>query len=941
MTIVESVGWVLVHFVWQGIAIALTLAAVLSLTSAAQAALRYALSCAALLLMFAAAVVTAANVMTAAESSPQRPHMAIVHRPAADSSIPVEPPPPARGATNAADTTVSREPALTGDGLSSLRPILVAALPWLVAAWACGVVLLSMRLFGGWWRTRRLRVEGTSPAPDWCQASLAALAERMHIPRPVALLSSVRVRVPLVLGHVKPVIVIPAAVFAGLNAAQLEAIIAHELAHVRRHDYLVNLAQTVIETLLFYHPAVWWVSRQIRDAREHCCDDLAVGVCRTRQQYVHALLGLEELKLELQDSGALLALGAADGPLLARARRLLAPSDRAAAAPRLAASVIALTIVGVAVTGASFGADGKAAVAAAGVEPIAATAATDAEPQDPAAAARVQEIPASSVLVAPDADGPLGARWSWAERSARDARRARYWIGYSITPVHTLPPAVYMDSTARVLGDNISLSGTFFGSTASGFRFPGRRLPVAGSDRLVKVLFAFDASRGAPALTGVHASSHALPVDTRDLPIYWLGIADAAGSQAQIDRLYKAASTITLQTDLIAAIGMHDASPAIVAWLEGRVSSGDADTLRAEATEWIAYHPIARSLAALDRIARGDRVSRVRQEAAEALGDLQMPEAAPALIRLARELEDRDARLEAVEALGARPEGMAGDALGSIAREDASVDVQREAVETLGDLSGSRGVPILLDLARTHPRIEVRREAIETLGDAGETDEIVTLLKQLALNDGVPAVQEEAVDTLAGLKRADSLATLIELARTHPRPDSRRHAIEALGDRASDHRDPRQADDRATVLDVLSKLAASDLDVEVQTAAAEALGGIPGPEAIARLRDLIASQADERVRAQAVESLGDHGPGADVAPLLKRIAVDERSPRVAEEAIEALANLGDGAGITALTEIVREQQETRVWRLALEALVDSDDPRARDVFKLLKGNVKR
>ena len=78
-----------------------------------------------------------------------------------------------------------------------------------------------------------------------------------------------------------------------------------------------------------------------------------------------------------------------------------------------------------------------------------------------------------------------------------------------------------------------------------------------------------------------------------------------AGSQAQIDRLYKAAGTVYLQNDLIAVMGMHDASPTVVAWLEGRVASGDRDDLRAEATEWIAYHPIPRSIAALDRIARG------------------------------------------------------------------------------------------------------------------------------------------------------------------------------------------------------------------------------------------------------------------------------------------------------------------------------------------------
>ena len=168
-------------------------------------------------------------------------------------------------------------------------------MPWLVFGWLAGVLLLSLRLLGGWWSTRVLRVVDVSPVPEWCLAQLAR-CRRMGIARPVAIVSSVRVSVPVIVGHVKPVIVLPAAALSGLSVAQVEAILAHELAHVRRHDYLVNLAQTVIETLLFYHPAVWWVSRQVRETREHCCDDLAVTVCRSRREYVHALLDLEELR---------------------------------------------------------------------------------------------------------------------------------------------------------------------------------------------------------------------------------------------------------------------------------------------------------------------------------------------------------------------------------------------------------------------------------------------------------------------------------------------------------------------------------------------------------------------------------------------------------------------------------------------------------------------
>ena len=432
---------------------------------------------------------------------------------------------------------------------------------------------------------------------------------------------------PIVLGHLKPVVVLPAAVLTGLSASQIEAILAHELAHVRRHDYLVNLAQTVVETLLFYHPAVWWVSRQVRDAREHCCDDLAVAVCDSRKTYVHALLGMEELRLEeLRTPAGLLALGATDGPLLARARRLLLQPERGAASPRLAASAIALAVVATTVAGVSFASEPPVLAEAFVPEAILVSQPGPAKTDEAPAPTVVQPAPVQDVT------GGVGDRRARrhrptrrpvgvgrARRTRRAARALLDW--YAISPVSTLPPVVYMDPGKLVFGD-MTFSGHIFSRDANRLKFPGRRLVVPARDGSVKLLFAFDTGRRGNALTIVHGSSLALPVETRDLPIYWLGSANATQSLAQIDRLYSGAATVNLQRDVIAAIGVHDASEAVVAWLERRVSSGDADALRAEATEWIAWHPIARSVTALDRIARGDRAPHVRQEAAEAMGDL-------------------------------------------------------------------------------------------------------------------------------------------------------------------------------------------------------------------------------------------------------------------------------------------------------------------------------
>src|SRR6185369_12620027 len=131
-------------------------------------------------------------------------------------------------------------------------------------------------------------------------------------------------------GWMRPAILLPASTLSGLSVAQIEAILAHELAHIRRHDYIVNLLQCVIETLLFYHPAVWWVSRRVRDERELCCDDMAVQAVGDRVGYARALCELERLRAATPQ----LAMAANGGSLLTRIARLLgAPSrnDRTAA----------------------------------------------------------------------------------------------------------------------------------------------------------------------------------------------------------------------------------------------------------------------------------------------------------------------------------------------------------------------------------------------------------------------------------------------------------------------------------------------------------------------------------------------------------------------------------------------------------------------------------
>ena len=152
----------------------------------------------------------------------------------------------------------------------------------LVSGWLLGVVFFSARLTRSCWWVRSIRTRDNEPVEAAWLETLDDLRRRLGVSRPVRLLKSALVEVPTVIGWFRPVILLPAATLSGLTPGQLEAILAHELAHVRRLDYLVNAFQCLVETLMFYHPVAWWISRCIREERENCCDDLVIEVCGDR-----------------------------------------------------------------------------------------------------------------------------------------------------------------------------------------------------------------------------------------------------------------------------------------------------------------------------------------------------------------------------------------------------------------------------------------------------------------------------------------------------------------------------------------------------------------------------------------------------------------------------------------------------------------------------------
>jgi bla regulator protein blaR1 len=303
-------GWALFHFLWQGALVAALLAGIVRLLRGRSPALRYALSCGALATMLALPIATAWSLAAGpagAAPSTRDDAMAAARTPVQLASA-------------------TRLSSLAAGDLflpKSLRDRLEPLRPWALSAWFAGVLLLSIRFLGGLAAAQRLTRRGTRPAPPVWQETLARIAERLAISRPVRLLESTVVKVPTAIGAFRPVILFPATVFLGLPTRGLEALIAHELAHVRRHDYLVNLLQTFAETLLFYHPAVWWLSARIRVEREQCCDDLAIAATGDARSYARALMRLEEMR---GAAPALAVAAAGGGNLWKRVVRLLAQS---------------------------------------------------------------------------------------------------------------------------------------------------------------------------------------------------------------------------------------------------------------------------------------------------------------------------------------------------------------------------------------------------------------------------------------------------------------------------------------------------------------------------------------------------------------------------------------------------------------------------------------
>ena len=357
--LIARIGGVLFHSLWQAAAVALAAAVLLATMRRSSANARYAVGFIALLAIAVLGVSTFA-FLAPSPSSPAQPTPANVAAASRGEGQPaVSPQEPQRRQRWIAWTGTASPGPFSSTGLADavrLRARSVAGplAPWFALAWLASLSVLSLWHAGGYLKVRSFSSSARDIDDARWLARLASLCERLRVSTTARLAESARAAGPLVIGALRPVILMPVGSILNMTPAQLEAALAHELAHVRRYDYLANIVQTVIETLLFYHPAAWWLSRRVRAEREHAADDLAVSVCGDRGAYARALYEIAESA----DTRHVFAVSATGGVFSQRIHRLLGTNRRrsGAAALLLGALVVAVLAASVAIYAAETGA---------------------------------------------------------------------------------------------------------------------------------------------------------------------------------------------------------------------------------------------------------------------------------------------------------------------------------------------------------------------------------------------------------------------------------------------------------------------------------------------------------------------------------------------------------------------------------------------------------
>jgi len=326
-----SLSLTLVHFLWQGLLVALILKSLLFIIDTSKSKLRYALATLAMLANATLAVLTFTMVYPGAGTGINSNL----------SPIPL---------TSLVNELTQQNALFTYQEL--LPSILAYALPYLSLLWLATIAILASKLLIEIYNVNNLPLHSSIAPSAALSTRFDELAKQIKLPKTPQLLISLKAEVPMAIGWLKPVVLLPATMVTGLNSAQLEMLILHELAHIRRHDYLVNFLQTLIELLFFFHPSVHWIGKQMRNEREYCSDDIAVEHCGDAIAYAHTLTDTASLcsKNHLHTIPTM-AMAASGGDLKARVLRLVdhhcAPANNTSKWLAAMSLLLALTLLSI------------------------------------------------------------------------------------------------------------------------------------------------------------------------------------------------------------------------------------------------------------------------------------------------------------------------------------------------------------------------------------------------------------------------------------------------------------------------------------------------------------------------------------------------------------------------------------------------------------------
>lgn len=300
---VEALGWTLLHSLWQGAAFAILLVLIMIALKRYSAQSRYLVSVGLLFAFFM--TVTGTFWQQYNEASNRMELSALMQSTDNDEAIlsnenssQVAPILYDKGIT---DTSINENIAANQPvWLDSFKEYYQTHLPLLVTLWFLGILFLQLRFLGQLAYVQRLKHYGTELIPSEWKERIEVLEEKLRIQKKVSYLTSLRAETPMVIGWLKPVVLLPRQLLESLSETEIYAVLAHELAHIRREDFIVNIIQTFLCNVFFFHPGVWWMSGRIDEEREHCCDDLAIAATGQASSYAKTLINVSALQIQIQ-----------------------------------------------------------------------------------------------------------------------------------------------------------------------------------------------------------------------------------------------------------------------------------------------------------------------------------------------------------------------------------------------------------------------------------------------------------------------------------------------------------------------------------------------------------------------------------------------------------------------------------------------------------------